>query len=249
MTWNESLAGHSARRDHTASRDRARAQRHRRRILRSRNQFWRSADLLGPASTAQHLLNDLTEAGELRRLRKGLYWRGTKTPLGMSPPPTDALVRELAPTTGVGPAGLSAANALRLSTQVPRRSEIAVPARPPADLGTVKFVSRAARTARKSARLTATEVALLEALDGWERLLEVSPAEAWERLSRMLADGTVRPGRLAQAARTEPAAARARLEALLRDSGHPAEAERVPHQDPRTMSAALRHTPVVAATA
>jgi len=36
-------------------------------------------------------------------------------------PPNDALIQELAPGPGVGPAGLYAANLLRLSTQVPRR--------------------------------------------------------------------------------------------------------------------------------
>jgi hypothetical protein len=85
---------------------------------------------------------------ELIRVRKGLYWRGVQTPLGMSPPHPDALVRELVGSSAVGPAGLSAANALRLSTQVPRRAHVAVPARAPESTGLVRFVSRPTRTAR-----------------------------------------------------------------------------------------------------
>jgi hypothetical protein len=65
----------------------------------------------------QHLLADLVNGGELRRVRKGLYWRGTNTPLGMSPPPTHASAAEVSGNKGVGPAGLSAANLLRLSTR------------------------------------------------------------------------------------------------------------------------------------
>src|SRR5438128_79545 len=87
-------------------------------VLRSRDRFWRPREIAGAASTVQHLLADLTRAGELRRVRRGLYWRGTKTPLGMSPPSTATLAAEVAKGKGVGPAGLSAANMLRLSTQV-----------------------------------------------------------------------------------------------------------------------------------
>src|SRR5680860_655578 len=111
----------------TTTRDRRTPARERERILRSGNRFWRPEDLVGSPSTKQHLLAGLVDGGELRRIRRGLYWRGTKSPLGMAPPPTDALIQELAPGPGVGPAGLYAANLLRLSTQVPRRAEIAVP--------------------------------------------------------------------------------------------------------------------------
>src|SRR3954454_11358664 len=111
-------------------------------IMRSCERFWAPSDLPGAESTVQHLLAELTRQGELRRVRRGLYWRGTKTPLGMSPPSTTALVARLAPAKGSGPAGLSAANALRLSTQIPRRAQVAVPARAKRSTGAVEFVSR-----------------------------------------------------------------------------------------------------------
>lgn len=210
-------------------------------ILGSSDRMWRPEDLPGPRSTAQHLLTELTRSGELRRVRKGLYWRGRQTPLGMSPPPPDAVISELAHGRGVGPAGLSAAHLLRLSTQVPRTSQVAVPARAPRSTGPITFVSRAARTGRRSAALTAAEVALLETLDGWTRVIEVPLPEAWGRLRTLLRDDPgVRPDRLARAARTEPGPVRVRLATLLEQSGFAELARTIPDADPRTEKDARR---------
>lgn len=220
-------------------RDRQGAARARQAVLASRDRFWQPADLqLGP-STVHHLLGDLEDRGELRRIRRGLYWRGMKTPLGMAPPSPERLVEALTPGAGVGPAGLSAANALRLSTQVPRRAQIAVPNRAPSDAGAVMFVSRAARTGRAATRLTPTEVAMLEVLADWPTLVEVEPAQATRQLTELLRSGTVRAERLADAATTEPGQTRARLRALLTAAGRSDLADRVPAADRRTESAAL----------
>jgi hypothetical protein len=221
-------------------RDRTTPLRERQRIVRSRNRFWRPEEIAGAASTKKHLLADLVAEGDLRRVRRGLYWRGTKSPLGMSPPPTDALVRELAPGPGVGPAGLYAANLLRLSTQVPRRAEIAVPTRAPEGVGSVKFAARPARTGRVKAGLNPTEVALLEILESWERAVEVPPAEAWTRLRDLLVSGQARADRVARASQTEPGQVRARLRRLLRFADRPDLAEKVPEPDERTTAEAIR---------
>lgn len=172
-------------------------------------------------------------------MRRGLYWRGTKTPLGMAAPSPERLIAELVPGPGIGPAGLSAANALRLSTQVPRRVCIAVPDRAPSDTDTVAFVSRAARTGRIESGLNPTEVALLEVLDGWVNLVEVDPIRATQQVVALLRSGTVRVDRLADAATTEPGQARARFRALLNASARPDLAKRVPRADRRTEAAAL----------
>lgn len=211
----------------------------RRAVLDSRNRFWQPSDFPLAASTAHHLLGELDDRGELRRIRRGLYWRGLKTPLGMAPPPPERLIETLAPGPGVGPAGLSAANLLRLSTQVPRRALVAIPERAPSDAGSVTFVARAARTGRAAAGLTRTEVAALEVLDDWETVLEVTPGEAANRLSELLRSGALRAERLAQAAATEPGRTRARLAALLSAVGRSDLAERIPTPDPRTQAAAL----------
>jgi hypothetical protein len=224
----------------TGLRDRQTPMRERQRVLRSRDRFWRPEDLKGSASTKQHLLTSLVDEGELRHVRRGLYWRGAKSPLGMSPPRTESLIRELAPGPGVGPAGLYAANLLRLSTQVPRRAEIALPTRAPESLGSVTFVARPARSARAKAGLTSTEVALLEVLGSWERAVEASPADAWQRLQELLRSGQVRPDRLARAGRTEPGSVRARLRGLLRAASRPDLAEKIPEPDPRTTAEAMQ---------
>lgn len=224
----------------TTTRDRRTPARERERILQSGNRFWRPEDLVGSPSTKQHLLAGLVDGGELRRIRRGLYWRGTKSPLGMAPPPTDALIQELAPGPGVGPAGLYAANLLRLSTQVPRRAEIAVPTRAPEDLGNIRFVARPARAARARTGLNQTEVALLEVLASWESVIELPPDEAWARLLEVVASGSARPEHIARAARTEPASTRARLRVLLRAAGHDHLADGIPEPDERTTAAATR---------
>jgi len=158
----------------------------------------------------------------------------------MAPPPTDALVGELAPGPGVGPAGLYAANLLRLSTQVPRRAQVAVPSRAPESLGNIRFVTRSARSGRLKAGLDPAEVALLEVLGSWESTIELPAAEAWARLLELLSSGAARAKRLAQAGRTEPASTRARLRELLRAHGRDDLAEQVPAADRRTMAAAAR---------
>lgn len=216
-------------------------------VLNSTGRFWEPRDLKVPASTAHHLLSRLVEAGELRRIRRGLYWRGRKTLLGMAPPPQDALIAELAPGRGVGPAGLSAANALRLSTQVPRRAEYAVPDRAPSDIGTLKFVSRAARKGRAKCNLNQTEVAALEVLDSWDSVIEVSPREAMKRLEDMLRKGELRPEKLAAAAATESGPAKARLKMLLEHTGKADLAHKITPTTRKGKSAARkRATPLAA---
>ena len=76
--------------------DRSAAQNARQAILDSLNRFWKPAELDTAPSTAQHLLAELVNQGELRHLRRGLYWRGLKTPLGMAPPQPDVQAAELA---------------------------------------------------------------------------------------------------------------------------------------------------------
>lgn len=123
---------------------------------------------------------------------------------------------------------------------MPRRAEIAVPTRAPEDLGNIRFVARPARAARARAGLNPTEVALLEVLASWASAIELPPDEAWTRLLEVVASRSVRPERIARAARTEPASTRARLPVLLRAAGHIHLADRIPEPDVRTTAAATR---------
>jgi len=87
--------------------------------------------------------------------------------------------------------------------------------------------------------LTADEVALLEALDGWSHVIEVPLADAWQRLRDAVKDGEVSATRLAEASATEPALVRVRLSALLTQAGFSDYARQVPGADPRTVQQAL----------
>jgi hypothetical protein len=60
-----------------------------------------------------------------------------------------------------------------------------------------------------------------------------------QRLGQVLESGQVRPAKLATAARTEPAVARARLAALLSEAGMGELAAKVPKTDPRVSVRAL----------
>ncbi len=144
---------------------------------------------------------------------------------------------------GSGPAGWSAAQALGLSTQVAKRERIAVPARAPQGVGTVRFISRAAATKRRDERLRPTEVALFEVLRDWGTLVEVGDNEAAERVERLVNDGTLRLDRLVRASATEPPKVRERFRRLLGAIGRPEAAGTVR----RARSASARHDPVLAA--
>lgn len=155
-------------------------------------------------------------------IRRGLYWRGTKTLLGMAPPPAEALVKAVATERrGIGPTGASAANALGLSTQVPRRPAFAVPTRVPESVpARVDMVSRAGCRNRVAANASPAEVALLEVLRNWGALVEVDDAEATEVIKSYLDQGTLRPGALVKVAATEPAPVRNGLAILLAKCGY-----------------------------
>ena len=163
----------------------------RRRVLHSHNRFWRPENFDGSPDAVAQALSRLARTGELRRVRRGLYWRGTPTRLGMAPPPADRLANEVVGGPGSGPAGGSAALALGLSTQVPRRETIAVPGRAPRGPDTVRFVSRTASTKRRDERLRPAEVALLEVLREWEALVEISTLTPSSAL-RLIDTGGVR---------------------------------------------------------
>ncbi len=209
----------------------------RKRVLPSRDRFWRPEDFDGSSDAVTQTLSRLVRAGELRRVRRGLYWRGAPTRLGMAPPPPDRLAGEVVGGPGTGPAGWSAALALGLSTQVPRRETIAVPGRAPRNPGAVHFVSRAASTKRRDERLRPVEVALLEVLRDWDGLVEVPTDEAVGRIARLADTGVLRLDRLVRASMTEPPRVRERLRRLLgalgrstsADAVRPARSESVRH--------------------
>ncbi len=211
----------------------------RKKVTSSRDRFWRPSDFDGSPEAIAKTLSRLTRAGDLRRVRRGLYWRGTPTRLGMAPPPPARLAKEVVGSPGIGPAGLSAALALGLATQVPRYDTIAVPGRVPRNPGAVRLVSRAASTKRHSEKLRPAEVALLEVLRDWSALVELPVPDAAARIARLLNAGDIRVDKLVRASETEPPRVRERLRRLLADVGKPDVADAVPPARSRSIHRSL----------
>jgi hypothetical protein len=198
-----------------------------RRVQSSQNEFWTADDFDAASRTAVlRELSRLADEGELRSVRKGLYWRGQKTRLGMTPPQGEDVVRHAVGSGGVGPAAWTASLALGLSTQHPRVETVAVPKRLRA-LGSVEIKDRSGREFRRRERLNRYEVALLEVLEDWERYVDIPQAAALDRLEHWIDSKTIRVDKLVKAAKTEPPAVRENLRGLLHATGRSNEAERV----------------------
>jgi len=128
--------------------------------------FIAPATIEGSRRAVECEFSRLTSAGKLIRVRKGLYWKGPQTPIGMPlPRPIEVALAVAGP--GSGPAAFSAATHLGLTTQIPATDTIAVPGRTPSPVPGVRFVSRSIE--RRFRDLTPTEVAVIEVLrDGAE---------------------------------------------------------------------------------
>jgi uncharacterized protein DUF6088 len=199
----------------------------RKKVLRSKGRFWRPEDFDGSPEAVAQALSRLVRAGELRRVRRGLYWRGSPTLLGMSPPPAENLAHKVAKETGIGPAGRSASLALGLSTQVPRFETIAIPGRAPMNPLGIRFVSRSASTKRRDERLRPLEVALLEVIRDWDSLVEVPLTDAFGRIKEFIDGDVVRVERIIKASATEPPRTRERLRRLLNAIGRAEDEARI----------------------
>jgi hypothetical protein len=82
----------------------------------------------------------------------------------------------------------------------------------------MRLVSRSRRTGRAINRLTANEVALLEVLGDWERVVDMPSTDAITRIASMVGR-TIRVDVVAGAASTESARVRERLRLVLRIAG------------------------------
>jgi hypothetical protein len=233
------------------SKDRSIAEKVRRRVLHSGEHLWGVEDFEdlengdGSASAVNNELRRLVKRGELVRVRRGVYWRGRKSRFGMlAVPQAEAVQKSVGGEAPVGATGWHATNLLGLSTQVAPDEALAVTHRAPDGLRRAKVVSRAARHARRDARLIPVEVTFLEALEGWDRYVEADAETALARFVGLLRRGDVRVGPLVTASRTEPPAVRERLRAVLLRAGEGAAAARIKRaRDERTRRRALRVLP------
>lgn len=195
------------------------ATRVRKRVRNGGERYWSLSDFRDlPASAVAHALSRMTAAGELQRVRKGIYYRAKLTALGPSVPSASGAVAQTM-RAPLHPAGLSAGTALGLSTQNPARPEFATPAS--AAPGTLRGATVHTRRPPSRIDLGADDGAILELLRDRGRYSDLSPEETVKHLVRMVSDST-RFKRLAKAGLSEPPRVRAMLGALGEQAGMPA---------------------------
>ncbi len=170
------------------------------------------ADL--PASAVAPALSRLCARGDIRRASKGVYYVPRRTVLGEVPADPVALGKAV----GRGRsqlAGLSAANALGLTTQVPTHIELAVEGKRPTAPRGITFRPRTGTDRRG---LRPREAALLEVLRDINRLTDRSSWETASTLRRLLIERSARK-RIIRAATKEPPRVRAMVGALAEVAG------------------------------
>ncbi len=154
----------------------------------------------GPRGPVETALSRLEDRGELRRVRKGLYFKGVRSRFGSGRPRVEDIVYKVCGTKGVGPAGWTASRVLGLSTQLPARPEFAVLGAPPTSIPGVRFHSR-----KNLARieLNPREIAVLEALRVWPTYSEASWDELVKRVGDLRDEGAIKLERLGRVASRE----------------------------------------------
>lgn len=214
-------------------------------ILRSQDKFWRIIDFDAKPHAVAMELRRLVDAGELERVRRGVYWRGRKSRFGRDVPAAVQALREVVGAgEAVGAAGWYATNLLGLSTQVAPQPVVSTTRRPPTGLRGVRVINRASRIGRRDAKLNDIEVTLLEALEGWDKYVELEKKKALARFVELLRQPDVRLNRILRASVTESPVVRERLRAVLQHGGWREAASRIVRARSRTSSArALRVIP------
>jgi hypothetical protein len=204
------------------------AARVRRRVLGSEERFWHAEDFDDEPHAVVMELGRLADAGEIERVRRGVYWRGRETRFGMNAASAVQALREVAgDREAVGAAGWYATNLLGLSTQVAPEPVVSVTARPPTGLRGIRVINRTSRSGRREARLNDVEVTLLEALEGWDKYIELGSAEALQRFVDVVRRPEIRLDRLVRAAKTESSTVRERLRAVLEAGGWDEQARKI----------------------
>jgi DNA-binding transcriptional ArsR family regulator len=196
----------------------------RRRIDRGGERLWRFVDFSDlPISAVAQALSRLTRLGLLRRVSKGVYYRGRETTFGVSLP-NPAAIRKLAfQEKNVFPSGIAAANLLGLTTQTARRGEVSTRGfRLPRKLLGHDTVVHTRRPEAWTG-LSDEEAAVLDFLRRGGRTGELPPHETVNRLLAVLRHPN-RFERLLKVAHSEPPRVRAMLGALGEEMGTPGRA-------------------------
>lgn len=151
--------------------------------------FIAAEEILGPRRAVECEMSRLARNGEVVRVRKGLYWKGPTTRVGMPRPRPYEVALEVG-GPGSGPAELSAAHVLGLTTQVPAIEVVAVPGRCPAPVDGIRFVSRSIE--RRFGALRPREVAVLEVVRQGPAVVEAPWSKVRRCVSKLAEQGEVR---------------------------------------------------------
>lgn len=162
--------------------------------------FITTGEIGGSRRAVECEMSRLAAEGEIVRVRKNLYWKGPKTRVGIPLPRPVEIALEVA-GAGSGPAEISAAHSLGLTTQVPAVEVVAVPGRPPAPVRGARFVSRSVE--RRFHGLVPNEVALLEVLRAGPAVVEVPWIEVAKVARRLARAGVIRPAVIDEQVRAE----------------------------------------------
>lgn len=157
-------------------------------------------DMPGSRRAAECEFSRLALAGDVIRVRKGLYWKGPMTSVGM-PRPRPLEIGLAVAGPGAGPAGLAAAAFMGLTSQVPAVETVAVAGRAPAPLRGVRFVSRSIE--RRIRSLRPVEVAVIEVLRDGPDSIEAAWAAFAETVGKLAAEQQIRPSLIAEQVHAE----------------------------------------------
>ena len=167
----------------------------------SQRSFVTVRDVDGSRSAVESAFSRMAADGDILRIRKGLYWKGTTTTLGMSPPRVDEVALQLG-GPGSGPAGVAAAHWLGLTSQVPATFLTAVPGRAPGSCPGMRFTQRPIDRLLHS--LTPAEVAVLEVLRAGPAVVETPWEVLPQVIAQLAASRTARLEVLDEAVESEP---------------------------------------------
>jgi len=156
--------------------------------------------LPGSPNAAKTAASRAAARGEIVPLRRGLYFKGVPTRYGMATPPSEDVALEVLGRTGVGPAGVSAARAFNLTTQVPAVPELATASPIPMNVPGVRIHKRNNMARRE---LSYHEIALLELLREHRYTNEARWDSLVSTVDAHVAEGTIRPASLLAAVRGE----------------------------------------------
>lgn len=154
---------------------------------------------------AETAFSRMASEGKVKRVHRGLYWKGGKSRFGPGRPAPEAIVRRVATGRALGPTGWSASSALGLTTQVPARPAFVVVGPPPTGLEGIELGSRS-NLGRVRYGLSFLEIALLEVLRDYPRYVDLEWADLVEHVGLLVNQGRVRMDRVAKAAAGERSA-------------------------------------------